>query len=282
MLGSGSGFCVLLRPIRGAAGKARLGCACVWLVFAVIGLRAADLREMSWQVDGVERTALVAEPRGTDGADAPLVLVFHGHGGGSRQVARSFRLHEHWPQARVVYPQGLPTPGTLSDAEGKRAGWQVRPGAQEDRDLRFFDVLREHFAREPGGEAGQVFATGHSNGGAFVYLLWAERRAALRAIAPSGAVLAAREARLSPLPVLHIAGMADGLVKFSWQERMMDRVLQVNGGGPRVPSAPGETTYPPLSPGGAETVLLLYDGGHRFPADGGARIATFFRAQGSP
>lgn len=259
-----------------------MGCVCVWLVFAVIGLRAADLREMSWQVDGVERTALVAEPRGTDGADAPLVLVFHGHGGSSRQAARSFRLHEHWPQARVVYPQGLPTPGTLSDAEGKRAGWQVRPGAQEDRDLRFFDVLREHFAREPGGAAGQVFATGHSNGGAFVYLLWAERRAALRAIAPSGAVLAAREARLSPLPVLHIAGMADALVKFSWQERMMDRVLQVNGGGPRVPSAPGETAYPPLSAGGAETVLLLYDGGHRFPADGGARIATFFRAQGSP
>lgn len=236
--------------------------------------------ESRWQVDGVERSAWVERPAAKAGeASAPLVFVFHGHGGTARQAALSFRLHEAWPEACVVYPQGLPTAGVLTDAEGKRAGWQMRPGAQGDRDLAFFDAMRESFGREPGLDAARVFVTGHSNGGAFAYLLWAERREILRAIAPSGAVLAARDARLRPLPVLHLAGMDDGLVKFAWQERMMDEVLRVNGGGSRGASSPGEVIYPATREGGAETVLFIHDGGHRFPNDGGARIAMFFKRQ---
>lgn len=252
-----------------------------WLIVSVVfapgTARAAQLREQVWLVEGGERSALVARPANSDGRPAPLVFVFHGHGGSSRQAARSFRLHELWPEACVVYPQGLPTPGALTDPEGRRSGWQMRAGAQDDRDLKFFDLLREGFAGEAEVDAARVFATGHSNGGAFVYLLWAERHEVLRAVAPSGAILAGRDARLRPLPALHVAGMRDALVKFSWQERMMDRILEVNRGGGRGPSVPGEATYPPKGEGGAETVLFLYDDGHRLPPEAGERIASFFR-----
>lgn len=252
----------------------------VWIAFAPGITGAAELKEQVWRVDGAERGALVARPGKSDGRSAPLVFVFHGHGGSSRQAARSFRLHELWPEARVVYPQGLPTPGALSDPEGRRAGWQVRAGEQGDRDLLFFDLMRASFADVEGVDATKVFATGHSNGGAFVYLLWAERHDALRAVAPSGAILAGREARLRPLPALHVAGMRDSLVKFAWQERMMDRILEVNRGGGRGPSVPGEAAYAPRGEGGAETVLFLCDDGHRLPREAGERIVAFFRRSG--
>src|SRR5262245_40801632 len=71
-------------------------------------LQVPGLTRETWTVDGVERTALVATPR-TSAPHQPLVLVFHGHGGTSANAARTFRIHELWPEAVVIYPQGLPT-----------------------------------------------------------------------------------------------------------------------------------------------------------------------------
>ncbi len=241
---------------------------------AALTARAAEPR--SWMVDGVERTALV-EPPSKKTASAPVVFVFHGHGGSSRNAARTFRLHEAWPEAWVIYPQGLPTPGLLSDKEGKRAGWQLRSGAQGDRDLAFYDAMLASLRAEPDVDARRVFAAGHSNGGGFAYLLWAERGDTLAALAPSAAALVLPERTLRPLPVLHLGGMRDRLVKFEWQERMIDLVLRVNRGGGRLASAPGEAVYPPKDDKGAETVVLLRAGGHRLADDAGERIAAFFR-----
>lgn len=241
---------------------------------AAFTARAAEPR--SWMVDGVERTALVETPSKQTGA-APVVFVFHGHGGSSRNAARTFRLHEAWPEALVVYPQGMPTPGLLSDPEGRRAGWQLRRGGQGDRDLAFYDAMLESFRKEPGIDARRVFVTGHSNGGGFTYLLWAERPDTLEAIAPSAAALVVPERELRPLPVLHMGGVEDRLVKFEWQERMIDLVLRVNHGGERRPSAPGEVAYPAKDDKGAETVVLLHAGGHRLADEAGERIAAFFR-----
>ena len=46
-----------------------------------------------------------------------------------RQAARMFRYHTHW-RAIVVYPQGLNTPGRLTDPAGRRSGWQSAVGEQ--------------------------------------------------------------------------------------------------------------------------------------------------------
>ena len=91
-------------------------------------------------VDGVQRRALVYPGRNSGEQPAPLVFVFHGHGGNGRNASRSMAIHQEWPEATVVYPDGLPTP-TPVDLQGARPGWQRSPGQQDDRDLKFFDAL---------------------------------------------------------------------------------------------------------------------------------------------
>ena len=105
---------------------------------AVAGLAAEPVFN-TWTVDGVERSAIVVVPETKEGEKLPVVFVFHGHGGSGRQIGRS-RFETHWPEAIVVYPNGLPTK-SYYDPEGKRAGWQATPGDQNDRDLKFFDAM---------------------------------------------------------------------------------------------------------------------------------------------
>src|SRR5262245_26421439 len=95
----------------------------------------------SWDVDGVRREALIYAPAKKTEGKVPLVFDFHGHGGTARHAARTHHFHETWPEAVVVYMQGLNTPGKLTDPEGKRTGWQHGPGDQQDRDLKFFDAV---------------------------------------------------------------------------------------------------------------------------------------------
>jgi polyhydroxybutyrate depolymerase len=239
-------------------------------------LNAAALERITVTVDGVTREALVHVPERPATNGSPVVFVFHGHGGSMRNAARSFALERHWPEAIVVYPQGLPTPGQLTDPEGRRSGWQAAPGLQGDRDLKFFDALLAHLKSRHSLDPRRLYATGHSNGGGFTYLLWAERGETFAAVAPSAAV--ARYAqRLKPKPALHLAGEKDGLVKFSWQQQMMQTIRKVNGcvetGQPWAANA---TLYP--SPQGTPVVTFIHPGGHEFPADGPALIVKFFRA----
>lgn len=245
-------------------------------------LWAEGLEVRTWVVDGVTREALVSIPAdvGRGGAGVPLVFAFHGHGGSMRQAAHSFPLHELWPEAIVVYPQGLPTPSPLVDREGKMAGWQILAGDQGDRDLKFFDAMLAGLRAQYPINAKRIYATGHSNGGLFTYLLWAERGEVFAAFAPSSALLARGFEKFQPKPVLHIGSPQDPLVKFEWQARMIDYVLKLNGCGPRRPDATGYTVYP--STKGAEVATYLHAGGHRFPEAAPALIVKFFQAHSLP
>lgn len=196
------------------------------------------------------------------------------------QASRSFPIHAAWPDAIVVYPQGLPTPGTLTDLEGRRAGWQGRAGEQGDRDLRFFDTMIASLRNEHRIDDRRVYATGHSNGGQFTYLLWAERGKEFAAFAPSAALLSGEQGKLAPKPVLHIGSPQDTLVKFAWQERMIDAVLKLNGCGPRKADATGYTVYP--SSKGADVATFLHTGGHRYPPAAPELIVKFFQARIRP
>lgn len=72
--------------------------------------------EKTWMIEGVERTALVRVPvakpskakPSADRAEHPIVFAFHGHGGSVHRFARQ-RFEDHWPDAIVIYPQGLPS-----------------------------------------------------------------------------------------------------------------------------------------------------------------------------
>ncbi|HWA28292.1 MAG TPA: prolyl oligopeptidase family serine peptidase [Lacunisphaera sp.] len=252
------------------------------LVFILVGrmLAAEDLARRTWSVDGVTRDAMVHLPVTAAPGGAPIVFVFHGHGGTMKQAARTMDIHRHWPEAIVVYPQGLPTAGQLVDREGRQSGWQSTAGAGEDRDLKFFDAMYADLLGKCRFDDKRVYATGHSNGGVFTYLLWAQRGDKFAAVAPSAGVLPRGLSDLRPKPVLHVGSPDDTLVKFSWQERMIDEVLRLNGCGPRQPTAIGYTVYP--SSNGAETATFLHAGGHRYSAEAPELIVRFFQAHRAP
>lgn len=246
------------------------------LIWIGSALGADALTRREWNVDGASREALVYLPSAK--TTAPLVFVFHGHGGSSANAARSFHIETLWPEAVVVYPQGLNTPGRLSDPQGKRPGWQHLAGAEADRDLKFFDAMLASFVDEKRIDEKHVYVTGHSNGGAFTYLLWAQRGDKIAAVAPSGALHADAIKRLKPKPVLHIAGKQDPLVKFDWQKRMIDAVIALNQcETPGKPDGDLITRY--TSKVHAPVVTFLWEGGHSFPPKAPEVIVAFFKAQ---
>ena len=231
------------------------------------------VERQTWEVDGETREALVYMPDGVK--KPPLVFVFHGHGGNMRNAARSFRIHELWPEAVVVYPQGLPTPGRLTDPEGKKNGWNADPNDADNRDLTFFDAV--YASLKDKIDTSRVYSTGHSNGGSFTYCMWAVRSDLFAAMAPSGAAAGRSARQLTPKPVMHIAGKTDPLVKFAWQERMMRFIKRLNGCGEgEAWHSAGDLTgtiYPSDTP----LVTLIHPGGHKFPPEAPELIVRFFK-----
>ena len=241
---------------------------------------AAEPEPREWTVDGVAREALVYVPPQALSNAVPVVFVFHGHGGNMSHMARSFSVHTLWPEALVVYMQGLPTQGRLTDPEGKKPGWQNRSGDQGDRDLKFFDAVLESLRTQYKVDEKQVYATGHSNGGGFTYLLWAARPYAFDAFAPCAA-LSLHLDRLTPKPVLHVAGEKDGLVKFAWQQRTLEAVRKTNQcGSEGRPWGTNATLY--ASSVGAPVIALIHPGGHELPPEALPSIVRFFKERTSP
>jgi polyhydroxybutyrate depolymerase len=227
------------------------------------------------KVDGVARDALIYIPPGAKIGATSVVFVFHGHGGSAQNAVRSFAMNRHWPEAISVYMQGLNTPGRLTDRDGKHPGWQKKAGDQHDRDLKFFDAVLARLKQDYRVDEKRIYATGHSNGGAFTYLLWAERGDVFAAVAPSAAAF--RDvAKLKPKPAMHLAGELDPLVKFTWQKLTMDAVRRVNGcdreGNPWDRRC---TIYP--SKTGTPLVTFIHPGGHQFTKDAPALIVKFFK-----
>lgn len=231
--------------------------------------------EIRLQVNGVERTALVFAPATGGTNPAPLVFVFHGHGGNSRNAQRSFHIETEWPEAIVVYPQGLNTPGALVDPQGTRSGWQGFPGGQGDRDLKFFDALLSRLKNDYNVDAKRIYSTGHSNGGIFTYLLWLERSEVFAAMAPCAAS-APYAKRLNPKPAMPIAGEKDTLVKFEWQQRTMESIRQVNGCAARGEAWERNCALYPSS-GGTPVVTLIHPGAHVVPPSAPGLIVKFFK-----
>jgi polyhydroxybutyrate depolymerase len=253
----------------------RLVWLALWFGTLTHGIAAGGFQEMTFTLDGVARTALVYAPASAHTNRTPLVFVFHGHGGGARQAARGFAMDRHWPEAISVYMQGLNTPGQLTDPRGNLPGWQAAAGDQGDRDLKFFDAVLARLKQEYQLDPKRIYATGHSNGGGFTYLLWLTRGEVFAAVAPSSA--AARYVnQLKPKPVLHLAGENDSLVKFSWQKLMMESLRKANGCADRgQPWDERCTIYP--SKNGTPVVTFIHPGGHEFNAAAPALIVKFFK-----
>ena len=88
----------------------------IWLALALVAAQApaagaspeVTKREvMKWNVAGAERTAIVYAPSSAVSAKTPLVLAFHGRGDTKDNFQEGVELEKAWPQAIIVYPQGL-------------------------------------------------------------------------------------------------------------------------------------------------------------------------------
>ncbi len=255
------------------------------LIFSVIATSslaqaasANDLQTVEFTVDGVVRTALVyVPPTKPDGGSVPLVFAFHGHGGGALGAERTFAFDHRWPEAISVYPQGLNTPGMVSDPEGKKSGWQNAVGKQDDRDLHFFDAMLVRLKADYPVDPRRIYVTGHSNGAGFTYLLWHTRADVFAAVAPcSGAAIYGAE--LTPKPAIILGGRDDRTVKFEWQQMMIAAVRKINGCGDAAgePWEGGEGTLYP-SKTGTPLVTYLYDGGHMMEPGESKWIVDFFQ-----
>ncbi|ARU41346.1 hypothetical protein CCB80_09445 [Armatimonadetes bacterium Uphvl-Ar1] len=174
-------------------------------MIAVLSLliTAQSVKPIELMVDGVARTGAMVVPASIPEEGVPLVFAWHGHGGGARQAQRSFGIEKAWPEAAVIYLQGLNTPGRLSDPEGKKPGWQGNAGEMEDRDLKLFDAVLAWAKKEI--KVDKVFTMGHSNGGGFSYLLWMSRPNTFAAIGVSAGGFRTVDG-IKPAPLIHIGG----------------------------------------------------------------------------
>lgn len=257
-------------------------------------LRAADQSptplHLEWALDNTKREATLYLPSTAKDSPTPLLFVFHGHGGTSANASRSMPFHTLWPEAIVVYPQGLNTPGRLTDKEGKAPGWQAAPGEQSDRDLKFVDAVLASLKRDYKIDEARIYATGHSNGGTMTYVLWSARPEIFAAFAPSATALsmfspaldlsAAENHLQQPLrPLLHIAGQKDPLVKFQWQQATFDRLRKLyKASAPTHPTSDENfTVYASTDPATPPLATYIHPGAHTYPKGIQPLVVQFFK-----
>lgn len=240
---------------------------------------ANSLNRLTLSVDGIQREALIYLPDDKSDILRPVIFAFHGHGGTMRLAAEKFSCENYWPEAIVIYPQGLKTPGTLTDPRGMQSGWQNSIGDMADRDIRFFDELLQYLNHAYTIDQTRIYALGHSNGGLMTYILWAARGDVLAGIASISAILGSAKDRalLTPKPVFYVAGRNDPLVKYEWQVHMIEYIKKVNGcGNGEQGETEGITIYPSLR--GTPLVTYIHNGGHEVPEGIMADIIGFFKS----
>ena len=247
--------------------RARLTLGLVGLLL-ILGARGASAEVMRWQVDGETREAIVYAPAASRGVGSvPLVLSFHGYGDNMQNFQHT-NVHVAWPDAIVVYFQGLETRGGL-------AGWQVERGDGIDRDLKLVDVALASLRETYDVDDDRIYATGFSNGGMFTYLLWAERPGVFAAYAPVAGFLRPSVRPRQARPLFHVAGERDRVVRFADQQVAITVAIEVNGvGATTMHCGDGCTIYGPGTP--TPVMAWIHPGGHVYPRETAERIVSFF------
>ncbi|MBX7219223.1 MAG: esterase [Blastocatellia bacterium] len=235
--------------------------------------------EQAFNIEGVKRTALIypnANPAPESGA--PLVFVFHGHGGTAKNAAKKFQIHLLWPEAVVVYMQGIPGVEGITDPDGSKNGWQKDPGELNDRDIKFFDAALAGVEAGARIDPNRVFVLGHSNGGRFANVLWHERGVEIAAVCSASGQGGALIPECIPRSIMIVAGEEDPLVSYQSQTAsvvLARRLLQTN------PDKATKQGYVTLEPGatGLELATYLHPGGHEFPKPALKVAVEFFKRQ---
>lgn len=242
---------------------------------------------MNFTVDGVKRQALVFAPKESK-EKAPLVFAWHGHGGNMHGTSTLMHIQTVWPEAIVVYPQGLPTVSG-GDPQGNLPGWQAEAGTNGDRDLRFFDVMLQTLRQKFSVDDERIYSMGFSNGAFFSYLLWSARPKPLAAFAICAGKLFPTDHLTEARAMIAIAGKNDPKVNIQDQQQSIDTARQLD-------QATGQAIQCPApngAPSGTQCArytsalqtnvrTLIHPGGHIYPGWASEPIVEFFKAHKHP
>jgi polyhydroxybutyrate depolymerase len=225
-------------------------------------------KAMTWMVGGVARQGIVYAPSVSAAVgNVPLVLSFHGRGD-NMQNFQHVDLHRAWPEALVVYFQGLPS-------RDGAFGWQTERGQDDDRDLKLVDAAVASLRESYKVDETRIYSTGFSNGGMFTYLLWAERPTLFAAFAPVAARLRPSVKPTQPKPLFHVAGTQDSVVRFTDQQQAIEVAKQVDGvTGDGAACGGGCTLYTSAR---ADVMTWIHPGAHDYPPGTSERIVKFLR-----
>lgn len=198
--------------------------------FLIVKIHSRSLKAVNIIVDGIKRRFLIHIPIDATRKNTPVILVFHGHSANMYYAALQFKCEKYWPEAIVVYLQGINTPGGIVDQKGLFTGWQMNIGENEDRDIHFFDSMIDYLKLNYKIDTKKIYLLGHSNGGLFVYELWAARPEVIAAIVSISAMIPSKIDPISliPKPIFHIAGENDSIVKYELQLETIKAIEKVN------------------------------------------------------
>jgi poly(3-hydroxybutyrate) depolymerase len=240
---------------------------------------AAQLLTWKVTVDGIDRTALVSPGKDATTTPSPVVLAFHGLGGKASDMAQLTKLHQAWPEATVVYPQGRSYRHPAARGQTV-SGWATVPGELGDHDLRFVEALLKDLGTVYKLDERRVFATGFSDGAVFDYVLLTLRPERFAAFAPVAifSLPVLKWARV-PRPVLHTMGKQDYLAGAEWAR---NQLLRVNGCGANATDwAAGSVIYQSCT-SGQPVILSVHNGGHEWPPEATANVVRFFKDHALP
>jgi polyhydroxybutyrate depolymerase len=231
----------------------------------------ASPRVMTWNVAGAQRTAIVYAPSSAANAKTPVLFAFHGFGD-TNENFQGVGLEQAWPQAIVVYPQGL----QVKRGGAALPGWQTERRGEEDRDLQLVDTALASLREKYKVDDARIYATGFSNGAVFTFLLWADRPDVFAAFAAVAGRLGTSVLPAVPKPFLQVGGKNDGNIRFALQEQAMDTARRVDGVSKGESCGRNCTLYPSAS--GTPVMTVIHEGGHEWPDGTSQQIARFFQS----
>ena len=152
------------------------------------GAAAPGAPLQSVTVNGLERSFILHVPATYDpNRPHELIFAFHGRTNSNAQVQQYFGLEAAFPNALILYPQGIQLATGFT--------WADPGDAPENlRDYALFDELLRVTQLMYCVDASRVYAVGHSLGGYFAADLGCARATSVRAVALLGAGVQARAA----------------------------------------------------------------------------------------
>ncbi len=232
--------------------------------------------EKAYTIEGVSRKCIIFEPQQKT-EKAPVVFVFHGHGGTMKNASKTMNFQDEFPEAVVVFMQGIPgTSGYVVDKEGLLSGWQMFPNDSGNRDVLFFDEVLKDVQKNYSTDVQEIYLVGHSNGARFTNVLWKERGDQLAGIISVAAQGGMMIKGAKPISVWMSLGKNDPLVSYDFQKKSIPIVMRNLGvDATKVQVKNNLKFYSGID--NTELIVEERNAGHEFPQESIPEMVAFMK-----